>query len=97
MCPEQKCESLVYYGDQSRSMIDVLGLDHNSFWEARVKAFYGWYSKSGSKIDQDAWTWEGKDNKKWSTTKGSSKRAQSVPANPADRPDPMKNDCDGEI
>ena len=71
MCTEQECESLVYYGDQSRSMIDVLGLDHYLFWQARVKAFYGWYSKSGSKIDQDAWTWEGKDDKKWSTTNAS--------------------------
>ena len=74
MCPEQECESLVYYSDQSRS--------------DRVKAFYGWYSKSGSKTSQDAWTWEGKDNQKWPTTRGASKRNQSVPANPADRTDP---------
>ena len=37
----------------------------------------------------EAWTWEGKDSQKWST-KGSSKRAQSVPANPADRQDPQE-------
>ena len=45
MCPEQECECLVYYGDQSRSMIDLLGLGQNPFWGDRVKAFYGWYSK----------------------------------------------------
>ena len=88
MCPEQECESLVYHGDQSRSMIDLLGLGQNPFWDDRVKAFYGWYSKPASKTGQDAWTWEGKDNQKWSTTRGASKRNQSVPANPADRTDP---------
>ena len=49
MRPEQECESLVYYSGQSRSMIDVLGLGQNPFWDDRVKAFYEWYSKSGSK------------------------------------------------
>ena len=88
MCPEQECECLVYFADQSRSMIDVLGLGQEPFWDDRVKAFYGWYSKSGSKRSQDAWTWEGKDNQKWSTSRGASKRNQSVPANPADRTDP---------
>ena len=75
MCPEQECECLVYYGDQSRSMIDLLGLGQNPFWDDRVKAFYGWYS-------------EGKDNQKRSTTRGASKRNQSVSAKPADRTDP---------
>ena len=41
-----------------------------------------------AKTDKDAWTWEGKDTHKWSTTRGASKRNQSVPANPADRPHP---------
>ena len=45
MCPEQECESLIYHADQSRSRIEVLGLHRDPFWEARVKAFYGWYSK----------------------------------------------------
>ena len=88
MCPEQECECLVYYGDQSRSMIDLLGLGQNPFWDDRVKAFYGWYSKTASKTGQDAWTREGKDNQKWSTTRGASKSKQSVPANPADHTDP---------
>ena len=79
MCPEQDCECLVYYGDQSRSMIDVLGLGQDPFWDDRVKDFYGWYSKSASKTGQDAWTWEGKDTHKWPTTRGASKRNQSQP------------------
>ena len=74
MCPEQECECLVYYADQSRSVIDVLGLGQDLFWGDRVKAFYGWYSKSRSKTSQDAWTWEGKDNQEWSTTRGASKK-----------------------
>ena len=40
MRPEQECESLVYYGDQNRSMIDVLGLGQDPFWH-RIKYFYG--------------------------------------------------------
>ena len=54
ICPEQECKSLVYYSDQSRSMIDVLGLGQDPFWDDGVKAFYGWYLKSGSKTSQDA-------------------------------------------
>ena len=71
-------------------MIEVLELHQEHFWEDRVKAFYGWYTKSGSKTAQDAWTWEGQDNQKWSTSRGSFKRAQSLPANPADRTDPIE-------
>ena len=52
MCPEQDCESLVYYGDQSRSMIDVHGLGQEPFWYDRVKDFYKWYAKSASKTGQ---------------------------------------------
>ena len=58
MRPEQDCKCLVYYGDQSRSMIDVLGLGQDPFWDDRVKGFYEWYSKSASKTGQDAWKWE---------------------------------------
>ena len=90
MCPEQDCECLVHYSDQNRSMIDVLGLGQEPFWDDRVKDFYKWYSKSASKTDKDAWTWDGKDTHKWSTTRGASKRNQSVPANPADRTNPKE-------
>ena len=40
MCPEQECECLVYYSDQSRSMIDILGLGQDPFLDDRVKAFH---------------------------------------------------------
>ena len=89
MCPEQDCESLVYFSDQNRSMIDTLGLGQHPFWVDRVQAFYKWFNKSASKTSKDAWTWEeGKDTSKWSTNRGASKSNQSVPANPADRPNP---------
>ena len=88
-CVQSRIASaLSHYGDQNRSMIDVLGLGQEPFWDDRVKDFYGWYSKSASKTDKDAWTWEGQDTRKWSTTRGASKRNQSVPANPADRTNP---------
>ena len=90
MCPEQDCDALVYHSDQSRSMIDVLGLGQDPFWDGRIKEFYGWYDKSASKTGQDAWRWEGKDSQKWSTTRGASKRNQSAPANPADRTNPQE-------
>ena len=35
MCPQQDCESLVYYSDQNRSMIDVLGLGQHLFFLGR--------------------------------------------------------------
>ena len=89
MCQEQDCENLVCFSDQNRSMIDTLGLGQHPFWEERVKIFYKWFNKSASKTSKDAWTWEeGKDTTKWSTTRGASKRNQSVPANPTDHPNP---------
>ena len=70
-------------------MIETLGLHRHPFWEERVEKFYQWFNKSASKTFKDAWTWEeGKDTSKWSTTRGASRRNQSVPANPADRPNP---------
>ena len=88
MCPEQDCESLVYMSDQNTSMIESIGLHEHPFWKERVEKFYGWFHKS-SKTSKDAWTWEeGQHTSKWSGTRGSSKRRQSVPINPADRPNP---------
>ena len=88
MCPEQDCESLVYMSDQNSSMIETLDLHEDPFWQERVEKFYGWFHKS-SRTSKAAWTWEqGQDTSKWSGTRGSSKRHQSVPVNPADRPNP---------
>ena len=67
VCPEQDCESLVYFSDQNHSIFETLGLHQHPFWADRVKAFYKWYNKSASKTSKDAWTWEeGKDTTKWS-------------------------------
>ena len=74
ICPEHECECLVYQADQTKSTIEVLQLDQDPFWEPRVKEFHAWYTKSGSKTQKDA----------------SSKHAQSVPANPADRQNPKE-------
>ena len=88
MCPEQDCESLVYMSDQNTSMIESIGLHVHPFWKERVEKFYGWFHKS-SKTSKDAWTWEEVQNtSKWSTSRGSSKRGQSVPVNPAGCPNP---------
>ena len=91
MCPEQDCEALVYMSDQNTSMIEALGLHEDPFWKERVEYFYSWFRKS-SKIAQQAWTWEEGSASKWSTTstRGSSKRGQSVPLNPANRPNPAE-------
>ena len=90
MCPEQDCENLVYMSDQNTSMIESLGLHEHPFWKERVEKFYGWFHKS-SKTSKDAWTWEeGPNTSKWSGTRGSSKRHQSVPVSPADRPSPAE-------
>ena len=90
MCPEQDCEGLVYMSDQNTSMVEALGLHGHPFWRERVEYFYKRFNKS-SKTSKDAWTWEeGKSTSNCSGTRGSSKRHQSVPVNPADRPDPAE-------
>ena len=72
--------------DQNKSMIETLDLHEDPFWQGRVEKFYGWFHKL-SRTSKAAWTREeGKDTSKWSGTRGSSKRHQSVPVNPADRP-----------
>ena len=51
-----------------------------------------WQKKTykGSKSAQEAWTWEGSSSDKWSTTstRGSSKRGQSVPVDISKRTNP---------
>ena len=78
----------VYMSDQNKSMIETLDLHEEGFWQESVEKFYGLFHKS-SRASKAAWTWEeGKDTSKWSGTRGSSKRRQSVPINPAERPNP---------
>ena len=90
ICPEQDCECLVYMLDQNTSMVEAIGLHDHPWWRKRVEELYSWYTKS-MKTSKDAWTWEeGKNTSKWSNTRGSSKRGQSVPVDPASRPDPAE-------
>ena len=76
--------------DQNTSMVEAIGLHDHPWWRKRVEEFYSWYTKS-MKTSKDAWTWEeGKNPSKWSNNRGSSKRGQSVPVDPASRPDPAE-------
>ena len=66
----------------------VLELHNTDEWRDRVQEFHRWCDKMSSGNKKEAWTWEGKDDRKWK--QGSSKCANSVPASPADRPDPFE-------
>ena len=63
-------------------MVEALGVHDHALWSARFQEFKEWQKKTykGSKSTQEAWTWEGSSSDKWSTTstRGSSKRGQSV-------------------
>ena len=73
-------------------MVEALGVQDLPLWSARVQEFRDWQKKSykGSKSSQEAWTWEGCSSDKWSTTstRGSSKRGQSVPVDLSKRTNP---------
>ena len=90
ICPEQDCEWLVYMSDQSTSMVEAIGIGDHPWWRQRVDDFHEWQNKSDRsvKTSKDAWTWEEGSTSKWSTTstRGSSKRGQSVPVDPSKHP-----------
>ena len=92
ICPEQDCEWLAYMSDLNTSMVEALGVQDLPLWSARIQEFKEWQKKSykGSKSSQEAWTWEGSSSDKWSTTstRGSSKRGQSVPVDLSKRTNP---------
>ena len=92
ICSEQDCEWLAYMSDLDTCMVEALGVQHHPLWQARVQAFKDWQKKTnkGSKTSKDAWTWEGSSSDKWSTTstRGSSKRGQSVPVDLSKRTNP---------
>ena len=95
ICPEQDCEWLVYMSDQNTSMVEALGrlgIQDHPLWAQRVQDYYDWQKKTnkGSKTSKDSWTWEEGSSSKWSTTstRGSSKRGQSVPVDPSKRTNP---------
>ena len=65
LCPEQDCESLVFYFDQSKSMIEIFELHETVEWKGRVEQFHERYDAIYKK---DKWTWESKDDRKsWHT------------------------------
>ena len=84
-CLEQDCGNLVYFFDQSKSMIEILELHETEEWQTRVQQFHEWHDETYNK--KDKWTWESKDDRK-SWNKGSSKRSQSLPASAEGRTDP---------
>ena len=77
ICPETYAEELVCAFDQSKSMIEVIGLqDDPSLEEARRSLQDVWYKLPWGK---DTWTWENatqENQREWRT--GSSKRAWSA-------------------
>jgi len=92
ICPEQDCEWLAYMSDLNISMVEALGVHDHALWSTRFQEFKCWQKKTykGSKSTQEAWTWEGSSSDKWSTTstRGSSKRGQSVPVDLSKRTNP---------
>ena len=92
ICPEQDCEWLVYMSDLDTCVVEALGVQDHPLWQQRVQEFKEWQKKNSriSKSTKEAWTWEGSNSDKWSTTstKGSSKRGQSVPVDLSKRTNP---------
>ena len=77
-------------------MVEALGVHEEVLWSARVKEYKEWQQQKGSKSFKQAWTWEGSSSVKWSTTstKGSSKRDQSVPVDISKRTNPEEQGLD---
>ena len=90
ICPEQDCEWVAYMNDLSTSMVEALGVHEEHLWRGRVQDMKEWQQQKGSKSSSKAWTWEGSSSQKWSSTstKGSSKRGQSVPVDISKRTNP---------
>ena len=78
--------------DLATSMVEALGVQDHSLWRERVQVFKEWQHKNSksSKSFKEAWRWEGSSSDKWSTTstRGSSKRGQSVPVDLSKRTNP---------
>ena len=96
ICPEQDCEWIAYMTDLDTSMVEALGVHEDVLWRARFKDYKEWQQQKGSKSSKQAWTWEGSSSAKWSTTstKGSSKRGQSVPVDISKRTNPEEQGLD---
>ena len=98
ICPEQDCEWIAYMNDLDTCMVEALGIHEIALWSGRVQDFKEWQAKTtkGSKSSKAPWTWEGSSSEKWSTTstRGSSKRGQSVPVDISKRTDPEEKGLD---
>ena len=92
ICPEQDCEWIAYMTDLDTSMVEALDVHEHALWSERFKALQEWQKKANksSKSSKEPWTWEGSSSDKWSTnsTRGSSKRGQSVPVDLSKRTNP---------
>ena len=91
ICPEQDCEWIAYMTDLDTSMVEALGIHEVALWSGRLQDFKDWQERAkSSKSTKQPWTWEGSNSAKWSTTstKGSSKRGQSVPVDISKRTNP---------
>ena len=92
ICPEQDCEWVAYMTDLDTSMVEALGVHEHALWSTRFQEYKEWQQQNnkGSKSSKQAWTWEGSSSDKWSTTstRGSSKRGQSVPVDLSKRTNP---------
>ena len=73
-----------------------MGVHEEHIWRGRVQEYKEWQQKKGSKSFNKAWTWEGSSSTKWRTTstKGSSKRGQSVPVDISKRTNPEEKGLD---
>ena len=75
--PEIDAEERVYALDQTKSIIEVMGLQEDPFWKKRVEFFKTRYKPTWLK---QSWNWEDPSqgsSQGWRT--GSSKRAYSAP------------------
>ena len=98
ICPEQACEWIAYMNDLDTCMVEALGIHEIALWSGRVQDFKEWQAKTtkSSKSSKAPWTWQGSSSDKWSTTstRGSSKRGQSVPVDISKRTDPEEKGLD---
>ena len=78
--------------DLDTSMVEALGVHEDALWSGKFKEYKDWQQQNnkGSKSSKQAWTWEGSSSPKWTTTstRGSSKRGQSVPVDISKRANP---------
>ena len=92
ICPEQDCDALSACPIRTPAWLKlwVLEIIHCGKRESKTSMAGIQSPTCPSRHPKDAWTWEEGSASKWSTTftRGSSKRGQSVPVDPAKRGNP---------